>query len=126
MLQIDEVFNITRQLAKTVKYQNLYSYAKELDIKIFENNRDFSPLQTYFLGCLNMYNNLHTDIYLGDIDEKVLEKELYEDAYLLYRKKVRNKEESLDNKYTNNHNQNKIRETKNIQWIFKKPKKVNK
>lgn len=116
-MKIDEVYDSIRKLAKTAHYQNLYLNVKELHFKLFINERDFSPIQTSLLNYLSFYSNLFTDIYLGDVDEKVLENEIYEDSYTYYKRTK--KEEPIKNTTQNTQN-------KDIQWVFKRPKKVNK
>lgn len=113
-MKIDEVYDIIRKLAKTPHYQNLYLNVKELHFKLFVNDRDFSPLQTSLLTYLSFYSNLFTDIYLGDVDERVLSSEIYEDSYIYYKRTK--KEEPVQNAPQNT-------QKKDIQWIFKKPNK---
>ena len=83
-----EIYNITRKLAKKNYYQNLYSYVKELNFKLFQNNTDFSEIQFIFLNFLSFYYTIFTDIYLKEIDEKILEHNIYEDAYIYYKNKT--------------------------------------
>ena len=53
------------------------------------------------------------DIYLNEVDERVLQNEIYEDAYLYYKSKKRKDEKKIT----------KPEEAPKVtsQWIFKKP-----
>jgi hypothetical protein len=88
----DEIYDILRNLAKKPYYQSLYSQAKELGLKIFENDINFTSYQIVFLNYICMYNNLSLDVYLGEVDEIVMDNFIYEDAYLLYKRENRKKE----------------------------------
>jgi hypothetical protein len=96
-----DIERIIRQLAKQVENQNLFLSAKELNgIKIFNNDKDFSKLQQLFLSYLYFYNNLHTEIQMKEVSEKVLEDEIYEDAYSVYKRdkpQNKGKEKKSDN-----------------------------
>jgi len=83
--------NPLRTLARLGYWQSLYSRAKELKLKLFENESDFTKIQILFLQYLEIYNQLYIDLSLGEeyIDEKVIEDELRADAYLLYKRKQR-------------------------------------
>ena len=87
-MNVDKLYVILRQLAKTHEYQSLYSTAKELHFKIFKNDRDLTDIQFTFLSYLNFYATIFMDIYLKEIDEKVLEHIIYEDAYIHYKNKA--------------------------------------
>lgn len=87
-------------LAKSIKYQNLFFAAKELhNVKLFQNDYDFSKLQNFFLSWLYTVDSLNKEIITDNISQKVLEDEIYADAYLAWRKKNKfKKEESKDKK----------------------------
>lgn len=92
------IYSSIRQLAKSVKSQNLFLAAKELSgIRLFKNLFDLSKLQEIYLSYLYIYNSINTDIVVEHISEEILTDEIYEDAYLLWKKKNRNKEEQKDN-----------------------------
>ena len=74
-----------RDLAKTSYYQTLFSTAKQLNLQIFNNNKDFSTLQIMFLSYLNFYKVLFEEIAHDEVSELVLKKHLYEDAYMQFR-----------------------------------------
>ena len=119
---MDAITKTLRNLAKSDYYQSLFSLGKELHtINIFSNNIDFSEIQMMFLKYLSMYSVLYLDIALGDIDDRVLENEVYEDSYLMYK----NKKDKEKNK------PNKIQKPPSSplgvnRWIFKSPPKVGK
>jgi hypothetical protein len=116
----DKSTSIVRKLAKANTYQNLFSLAKETNIDLFENKRDFSAIQLLFLNYLAFYYNLNMDIYLGDVDEKVLENEIFEDAYSFYK---RTKNTDIKNMTREKPKNNLIPSTK---WVFKTPKEYQK
>ena len=119
-MTIDKVYDLIRQLAKSIRYQNLYTNVKELHIKLFENECNLTPIQEYFLNFLNFYSSINMDIVLGDVDKLVLDNEIYEDSYTIYKRKKRMKREPLKT------NPKEKATGKNIQWLFKSPsKKVN-
>jgi len=124
----DKILSIARQLAKSNYWQALYAQAKELGgLYLFENNRNFTELQIYFLSQLSFYNSLYIDIYMGDVSEKVLEHEIYEDAYSYYKSWKRKKEKKYkkatvpDEKITDYHKDKKAVVNQN-QWVFTKIK----
>ena len=76
-----------RKLAKSIKYQNLFFLAKDLkNIQIFDNLGNFSQLQDMFFSYLYMYDALNQDIAIKKVSKQVLDSEIYEDAYLLWKK----------------------------------------
>ena len=87
-----EALSVVRKLAKTHDYQVLYVNAKELNFQIFKNKRDFSSIQISLLGFLNLYSTICMDVYLKEVDEIVLDNEIYEDAYLYYKQKLNKKD----------------------------------
>lgn len=121
-----------RKLAKTPKFQIIYSNAKEAGLKIFRNNGDYTDLQLLFLNFLSLYSTLNLDIALGEIDDIVLDNEIYEDAYLFHKRKSRgDKNEDLNktmHNYNRPHNATKPKytETQQSTWVFKTPPKEKK
>jgi len=97
-----------RRLASTSYYQLLYDGAKNLNLNIFKNSRDYTTVQLKFLQYLNLYDTLFCDFNLGEVDEIVFDNEIYEDSYLLYKRKSKNEPEKKDDK--------KVKS----QWVFKK------
>lgn len=86
-----------RQLSKTTEHQNLFSVVKEVtNLKLFKNSRDLSRLQQFYISYLYFYHDIYMDIELKKVNPKVLEHQLYEDSYKLYKreKKEDNKKDS--------------------------------
>jgi len=93
------IYSQIRQLAKSIKSQNLFIAAKELSgIRLFRNLFDLSKLQEIYLSFLYMYDAINKDIIIENISKHVLDYELYEDAYMLWKKNKKTKKESNDNK----------------------------
>lgn len=93
--------NNIRGLAKSTKWQVLYARAKELNnIKLFNNEADFSKIQLIFLQWLAIYNSLHNDLASGAeyLDEGILNNEILTDAYLYFRKHKNDKKEESKKK----------------------------
>lgn len=114
-----DVFKYLRRLAKNTYYQSLYSLGKELSyLRIFDNDKDFTDIQINFLKYLNFYASIYMDIALGDVDEIVLENEIYEDSYAFWK----NKKDKT--KYTdlNKPQNNDFISSPKSRWIFKNPK----
>lgn len=107
-----------RKLAKDSYYQSLYSSAKELGLQLFENNTDLTKIQLWFLSYISMYASINIDIALGEISERVLENEIYEDAYLLYKRR-NNKDIKKQQKSNANNTTQSVPKT---QWVFRKKK----
>ena len=96
--------NILRKLAKSSKYQLMYSSAKTLNhIRLFRNEMDLTLIQLLFLHWLSVYNSLYTDLAMNKtyISEDVINDEIRTDAYLLYREKQDSKPDQ--EKETDNH-----------------------
>ena len=123
-MDLNIALKYARRLAKTHEYQTIFNGAKEYGFKIFENNRDFSAIQFHFLGFLNFYATISMDIYLNEIDERVFNNEIYEDAYMFYKEKERirkkNKEDKSENiNYSKSNNPiEKVSRVKS-QWKFR-------
>lgn len=80
-----QIHGLVRDLAKTNYYQTLYSGAKELGFKFFENDRDFTEIQIIFLNYLGFYQSLNIDIATGEVDQIVKTDTVYEDAWFFYK-----------------------------------------
>lgn len=88
-----------KNLAKSVRSQNIFTACKELHgIRLFKNSRDFSKLQDLYLSYLYNYDSINRDIFIDNISKYVLEDEIYEEAYLLWKRKNIKKSEEKDNK----------------------------
>lgn len=94
---------IIRKLAKSTKYQFLYArFKKTNNVKLFNNDIDFSVIQLNFLLWLETYYALYQDLVYNKkyISEDVIDNDIRCDAYLMYRNKYADKEEkdSIKNK----------------------------
>ena len=110
--------SLLRQLAKSQQYQDLYILCKELHLKFFKNDYDLSYLQIIFLKYVSFYYSIIMDISLGEVGERVLENEIYEDSYSLYK----NKKDKKSYKQSVNSNEDKNIGRTN-KWLFKSPRK---
>ncbi len=107
--------NLVRKLAKQIENQNIFSVCKELSsIKLFENDKNLSNLQHQYLSYLYFYNDLYMDIALKKVSDKVLNNEIFEDAYSYYKK---NKKEDTKDKKNREHD---------VHLVFRKNKKRKK
>jgi hypothetical protein len=87
-----------RKLARSVYWQNIYRTAKELNIHLFENQSNFSGLQSLFLFWLNVYETLYSELSNKEwkyLDSKVIDSDIRCDAFLYWRSQI--KEQELDN-----------------------------
>jgi hypothetical protein len=107
-----------RKLANSDYYQTLFAYLKDgMPVKIFHNDMDFTDLQIVFLKYLNFYSAINMDIALGEVSDKVLEEEIYCDAYMMFKNK--NDIKKLDE--TKNNNQKETVSQPTTRWLFKNP-----
>jgi len=93
-------FELLRKIARSNKYQLLYSQVKEIgSLKLFKNREDLTKVQLLFLNWLSIYQSLYTDIATGEkyISEEVLKDELRTQAYLLYKDNKKNKKTDKKN-----------------------------
>jgi len=85
-----------RKLAQSVKYQNLYARAKELNhIRIFENETDFSYIQSLFIYYLELYESLNKLLSPQEeyLTQEVIDDSIRLESYLLWKNKNKNKKE---------------------------------
>ena len=94
-----------RDLAKSNYYQTLYLQAKEMNISLFKNDRDFTDLQVAFLNDLSFYSNLYMDLAMGEITEIIFQDPIYEDAYQQYKINKQRKDTEKANEQRNKHEQ---------------------
>jgi len=81
------IYESLRLLAKSIRGQNLFSAAKELSsIQLFENKFNLSKIQEIYLSYLYTYEMLNRDIIIDNISKLVTSCEIYEDAYLLWKR----------------------------------------
>lgn len=112
-MEFDISSNI-RTLAKSNKYQTIYSHTKECGMPLFENNGDYNSSQIIFLRYLNFYYNIYTDIAMEYVIEKVLEDEIYEDAYWYYKRTKKTD--------TYKEKDSKSDDPNSTKWIMRRPK----
>lgn len=87
-------YTLLRNLAKTNRAQNLFVASKEVNgIQIFRNINDFSQVQIFYLNWLYTYDMILKDIMVDKINEKILTDEMYEDAYLIWKRQKKSKED---------------------------------
>ena len=95
--------SILRKLARSIKYQNAYNNAEKFGLNIFKNKFDISDAQNYFLYWCAVYNSLYEDMAMNEayINEEVMNDDLRTDAYLVYKKRTRNKkkDDKKEDKY---------------------------
>lgn len=84
-----------RVLARSTKYQNIYSMAKELHgVQLFENVSDFSKIQLNFLYWLSVYHRLYEAKALKEnqfIQDLEFDSDFAVDCYLIWEDKQRKK-----------------------------------
>lgn len=85
-----------RKLARSFKYQHLYSAAQNLSsVYLFENLSDFSRIQLEFLYWITLYNRLYQDLAMGEkyLTEEVIDDDFLCDCYLIWEEKIKRKRE---------------------------------
>lgn len=107
---------IIRKLAKTNKYQSLFALTKEAGFPLFENKTNYTSIQILFLNFLAFYYNLYTEVALNDISEIVFTDDIYEDAYMYYKRKEKVKD------FTAETPKDKKDKNNGFAWVFKKTK----
>ena len=88
-------FNQLRQLARSYKWQIIYSKCKELSgLELFNNKSDLSAIQLAFLQWLEIYHSLEMDLAMKEkcISREVINDDYRTDAYLLHKSNKDNKE----------------------------------
>ena len=107
-----------RKIAKHPNNQTLYSASKECTLGLFKNTYDYTFLQIVYLRYLNFYNSINLDIALNEISEEVLDNEIFEDSYILYKQ---SKKDDKSNNLSKTTKQNKNEEiVGGFNWLFKK------
>jgi hypothetical protein len=110
-----------RRLAKSIYWQSIYN-AKEYGFLLFENRRDLTSLQVDFLHLLGYYSNIISDVAAGVVSDKVLEHDIYIDAYYFYKRKhIQDEKKRTKTEATTNRLQDKIKKPglNSDQWVFK-------
>lgn len=125
-MYVDSTTDHLRTLAKSSYYQTMFTFMKEGPFQLFENVRDLTSLQLEFLVYLSFYHAIQTDIYLGEVDEQVLDNYVYEDAYCTYKNEQRKRQPKLTQPVMTAPTTSHKKETKAVrdQWLFKsRPKR---
>jgi len=92
------IYSKLKELAKSVSSQNLFVAAKEINgIRLFRNSFEFSKIQEIYLSYLYNYEAINRDIILEKISKHVIDNEIYEDSYLIWKRK-NNKKIDKNNK----------------------------
>ena len=110
-----------RELAKEDYYQSMYASFKELGLQLFENRTDLTRIQLWFISFMSIYSVINMDIALGEITDRVLENTIYEDAYLVYKKRSSAKKLIKPREATIQPGKKQDEITKS-QWLFKRSK----
>lgn len=99
------IIKALHNLAKDTNTQNIFQASKEISgIYLFENRVNFTKIQNVFMELLYTYESLRKDIIIEKISAKVLDDEMYMEAYLKWKrsdKRNRQKEEKKDQKTGN-------------------------
>jgi Iap family predicted aminopeptidase len=84
--------NPLRTLARSSYWQTLYHQAKEINIDLFNNSKDLSQLQIYFLQWLSLYSRLNEDMCCEEefLTEEIINDDIYCNAYLYYKRHNKN------------------------------------
>jgi hypothetical protein len=86
------------ELAKSIRYQNLFTASKEIHgIKLFRNSMDLSNIQSLFLSHLYNFDSISRDIIIDKISKHVLDNSIYWNSYLIWKNKG-TKKTTKDNK----------------------------
>jgi len=83
-----------RRLARGARNQAIYARAKEIKLRLFVNEVNFSNIQVQYLYWLEIYSSLYLDLAMDKIhiSEDVIVDDIRVDAYLLWRKKENQKQ----------------------------------
>lgn len=76
------------ELAKSVRYQNLFSATKEIyGIKLFRNSMNLSNIQNIFLSYLYSFDTISRDMVIDRISKHVFDNKIYWESYLIWKQK---------------------------------------
>ena len=118
-------YDLLRKLAKSTKYQLLYSQYKESGVRIFNNASNYTDFQIHFMQYLTFYANLNMDVYMEEVDKIVLSDKIYEDSYIYYKNKTKRKDRQKRNKMLNKSDrkqkQTNNTTTSNTHIVFRRP-----
>jgi hypothetical protein len=84
---MENIYKVLRDLAKSPRIQNLFTVSKDTHtIQLFRNVYDLSNIQNYYLSFIYMYDTISKDIICENISKKILDKDLYADSYILWKR----------------------------------------
>ena len=94
---------LLRKLARSHRWQTKYVASKDLGVPFFDNQLNWSFVQSIFFNWTATYYSLRTDMALGEkfIDEEVYENDDLCDAYLYYRKNKKKLDKKEDTRGSN-------------------------
>jgi hypothetical protein len=96
---MENIYSKVRKLASSIRFQNLFAATKEINgIQLFHNSFNLSNIQNIFLSYLYNFDSINRDIIIDKIREHVFDSEIYEDSYLLWKRKNIKKINKTDNK----------------------------
>jgi hypothetical protein len=77
-----------RDLANSNKYQSLLNARSEIcEVRLFNNNSNFSRIQLMFINWLQFYKFLRSEVVSDEVSDVILKDEIYSDSYYLWRSK---------------------------------------
>jgi hypothetical protein len=103
-----DYIDVIRKLARSTYYQNIYSAAKDVgSIRLFDNQNNYSGLQSLFLYWLKVYDLLYTELSQKEwkyLSEDVINDDCRCDAFLYWRGMMRENDllKSKQEQKTNN------------------------
>lgn len=99
------VFDAIRELASSFEYQMLYARMQDgLDVEFFVNKKDFTENQLTFLYWLQVYHGLYQSLSMDEpyLNDEVIKNPIRCDAYLRFRKKLKDEKMNIENNRHNN------------------------
>ena len=113
-----DYIEMIRKLARSSYWQSIFTASKEVgSLRLFDNDGNYSGLQSTFLYWLRVYDLLYTELSQKEwkyLDEKVIENDIRCDAFLYWRGQHR------DAELNKNKQEQKVNNLK-----FKNPGKVS-
>lgn len=122
-INYDRLITGIRKLTKSSYWQTVSNNAREYNgIRLFRNDTDFSYLQILFLQYLNFYHAIYFDIANDEISDTVLEHVIYEDAYMYWKEKGKDKTPIKSPSYKDKSKQHPPSVVQS-EWTFRKKRK---
>lgn len=117
MLSHRNIVKYIRKLAKDPYYRTIYSISKEYNIRLFKNDYDLTQIQVMFLQYLSFYQAIYMDISLDEVEDDVLDNEIFEDSYIFYKNNKKEKKPKNTKYQKQEDNQTQVG---GFNWVFKK------